>query len=391
MQKKDATPLQDAGERVTDAAQQGWSDLQGLLAYAPLKTFGVANVTLGTLIAAVVVLLLAWGLSIVLRRMLRRFGDRRASANQAALYTVSRLLHYVLLTVGILLALNVAGVPLSQFTVFAGAIGVGLGFGLQAIFSNFISGLILLFDRSLKVGDFVELESDVRGTVRAINIRATRITTNDNIDLLVPNSEFVSGRVVNWTHGSFNRRIRVPFGVAYGVDKELVKKAALDAAARVPFTLATEGEKRPQVWLNNFGDSAVEFLLVVWLTEEAARRNTAIKAAYLWEIDTALKEYGIEIPFPQRDLHVRSLFGKTGDEAFAALRGEAAGGGSVRSEPAKKPKALAEHERVELARNDAKDDTARAIEEDVREAEELQRAERAQGDAQDPNTEIPEK
>ena len=374
MQDQDATPLQDAGERVTDAAQQGWSGVQGLLGYAPLQTFGVGGVTLGTLIAAVVVLILAWGLSIVLRRMLRRFGDRRANANQAALYTVSRLLHYVLLTVGILLALNVAGVPLSQFAVFAGAIGVGLGFGLQAIFSNFVSGLILLFDRSLKVGDFVELESDIRGTVRAINIRATLITTNDSIDILVPNSEFVSGRVVNWTHGSFNRRIRVPFGVAYGVDKELVKKAALEAAARVPFTLATEGEKRPQVWLANFGDSAVEFLLVVWLTEEAARRNAAIKAAYLWEIDTALKEYGIEIPVPQRDLHVRSLFGKRGEEAFAALRGETTVDGSSREAPVQKPKALADHERAELARNDAKDDTERAIEED---------AAREAGDAQE--------
>src|SRR5690606_8387452 len=132
---------------------------------------------------------------------------------------------------------------LTQFTVFAGAIGVGVGFGLQAIFSNFISGIILLFDRSLKVGDFVELEGDIRGTVRAINIRATRITTNDNIDVLVPNSEFVSKRVVNWTHGSVNRRIRVRFPVAYGVDKELVKKAALEAAARVPFTLALDGER----------------------------------------------------------------------------------------------------------------------------------------------------
>lgn len=383
MQKKDATPLQDAGERMidgaSDAAQQGLSDLQGLLAYAPLKTFGIANVTLGTLIAAVVVLLLALGLSMLLRRMLRRYGDRRASANQAALYTVSRLLHYALLVVGILIALNVAGVPLSQFAVFAGAIGVGLGFGLQAIFSNFISGIILLFDRSLKVGDFVELEGDIRGVVRAINIRATRITTNDNIDVLVPNSEFVTKRVVNWTHGSFNRRIRVPFGVAYGVDKELVKKAALEAAAKVPFTLATEGEKRPQVWLSNFGDSAVEFLLVVWLTEDAARRNAAIKAAYLWELDTALKDYGIEIPFPQRDLHVRSLFGKAGDDAFAALRGAAP---RARAPDAgeRKPKELAEHERAELARNDARADTERAIEEDAREAEAQQQADAA-GDA----------
>lgn len=136
-----------------------------------------------------------------------------------------------------MMALQVAGVPLSQFAVLTGAIGVGLGFGLQAIFSNFVSGLILLFDRSLKVGDFIELDKDTRGVVKSIDIRSTLITTNDNIDILVPNSEFVTKRTVNWTHGSVNRRIRIAFSVDVDVDKELVKKAALDAASKVPLPL----------------------------------------------------------------------------------------------------------------------------------------------------------
>ena len=360
--------LEQAGSRArdvaNDVAQRGWNDLQGILALQPLKTFGV-TLTIGGVVAALLVLVAVWALSILLRRALKRFSERHTGANQAAIYTVSRLMHYMLLAVGFLLALNVAGVPLDQFAVFAGAIGVGLGFGLQAIFSNFISGIILLFDRSLKVGDFVELEGDIRGTVRAINIRATRITTNDNIDVLVPNSEFVTKRVVNWTHGSVNRRIRVPFAVAYGVDKELVKKAALEAAARVPFTLATEGERRPQVWLDNFGDRAVEFLLVVWLTEEAARRNVAIKAAYLWELDTALKAHGIEIPFPSRDLHLRSLFGLKGAEAIAALHGQDA---AAEPEPPHGSDELPPHERAALARNDARLDTERQIREDAERA-----------------------
>lgn len=383
MSQDKAAPARDAGERAidnvvdgaTDVAQEGWSGLKELLGYAPLEYFGVDNVTLGTLIGAIVVLLAAFGLSMVMRRMLVRFGKRRPSTNQAALYTVSRLMHYLLLVVGFLIALNVAGVPLSQFAVFAGAIGVGLGFGLQAIFSNFISGIILLFDRSLKVGDFVELESDIRGVVKAINIRATRITTNDNIDVLVPNSEFVTKRVVNWTHGSVNRRVRVPFGVAYGVDKELVKKAALEAASRVPFTLSMEGDKRPQVWLVGFGDSSVDFILAVWLTEAAARRNAAIKAAYLWELDTALKEYGIEIPFPQQDLNVRTLFGLSGEDAIAALRGEAAPAKKAAAAKEEPKNALDERERAELSRNDAKDYAEQAIVEDAREAESQRKAE----------------
>ena len=369
MQPANDRNLEQTGDRLRDAAsgvaRRGWGDIQELLQFQPLQAFGI-EVTIGGMITAVLAILAAMALSALLRRALRRYGERYANANQAALYTVSRLLHYLLLVVGILLAFDLAGVPLGKFTVFAGAIGVGLGFGLQAIFSNFISGLILLFDRSLKVGDFVELEGDIRGNVRAINIRATRITTNDNIDVLVPNSEFVTKRVVNWTHASVNRRVRVPFAVAYGVDKELVKKAALEAAARVPFTLATEGEKRPQVWLVNFGDSAVEFILAVWLTEEAARRNAAITAAYLWELDTALKAHGIEIPFPQRDLNLRSAFGLSGAEAIAALRGEAPSTTAATTDAAT---VLAPGERAALARNDAQADTQRVIEEEAARAE----------------------
>lgn len=354
--------LRIAGERAGDAAgaalSGGWQDLQPLLDFQLLRLGGI-SITVGGLAGAVLAFVLAWGISVLLRRALRRYGKRNPSANQATLYTLSVLLHYSLLTIGLFLALDSIGVSLGKFAVFAGALGVGLGFGLQAIFSNFISGLILLFDRSLKVGDFVELGADMRGTVKAINIRATRITTNDDIDVLVPNSEFVSGRVVNWTHGSENRRIRVSFSVAYGADKELVKKAALEAAARVPFTLATEGDRGPQVWLTNFADSKVEYLLVVWLTVEAARRNAAINAAYLWEIDTAMRAHGIEMPFPQRDLNLRSLFGLSGDAALAAMRGDHK---HRAGEPdAAGAAALSAQERAALSRNDAGKDVQATI------------------------------
>ncbi|MGV8944022.1 mechanosensitive ion channel family protein [Thermomonas sp.] len=346
--------LQQAGERVRDvadaAATRGWTDLQPLLDFQLMRLAGM-SITVGGLVAGILTFALAWFASVLLRRALKRYGEHNHGANQAALYTLSRLVHYSLLSLGLLLAVNLIGIPLGKFAVFAGALGVGLGFGLQAIFSNFISGLILLFDRSLKVGDFVELDANTRGTVRAINIRATRITTNDNIDLLVPNAEFVSGRVVNWTLASENRRIRVPFRVAYGVDKELVKKAALEAAERVSFTLAIEGEQRPQVWLTGFDQNSVQFLLVVWLTKEAARRNAAIEAAYLWELDTALKAHGIEIPLPQSDLHIRSLFGLTGVEALAALQGQRVRGTGDRSEQASET--LTTRERATLSRNDA--------------------------------------
>jgi small-conductance mechanosensitive channel len=272
--------------------------------------FGGVNVTIGSLLGAFMLLALFLVASAVLKRLLHRYAQSHDNINQSSAYTVERLIHYLLLTVGVLWALSIAGIPMAKMTVFAGALGVGLGFGLQAIFNNFVSGLILLFERSLKVGDFVELASGVHGHVRDIYIRATRISTNDNIDILVPNSEFVNGRVVNWTLREVARRQKIPFGVAYGTDKELVKKAALEAAAEVPFTLSLDGPRGPQVWLTGFGDSSLNFQLVVWLNAEATRRPGAVTAAYYWALHTALEKYAIEIPFPQRDLHVKSWVGR---------------------------------------------------------------------------------
>ena len=147
------------------------------------------------------------------------------------------------------------------------------------------------------------------GEVREINMRSTRITTNDNIDILVPNSEFVNGRVVNWTLDEAYRRIHVPFGVAYGSDKDTVRQAVLEAAERVPYTLRGVEGRIPQVWFVKFGDSSLDFELVVWLIPEAVKRPSMVQAAYLWEIHTSLSEHNLEVPLPQRDVHFRSVFG----------------------------------------------------------------------------------
>ncbi|MEO8809619.1 MAG: mechanosensitive ion channel domain-containing protein [Rhodanobacter sp.] len=294
-----------------------WADLN--------KTIGGINFDLGSIVAAILLFIGFLVASAILKRALRRFAKRNQSVNQSTLYTVERLLHYLLLIIGLLWALGVAGIPMAKMTVFAGAVGVGLGFGLQAIFNNFVSGLILLFDRSLKVGDFVELASGVHGHVREIRIRATLISTNDNIDILVPNSEFVTGRVVNWTLREAARRQRIPFRVPYGTDKELVKTAALEAAAAVPFTLSMEGPREPQVWLTGFGESSLDFALVVWLNAVATRRVGRVLAAYNWALHTALEQRGIEIPFPQRDLHVRSWVAPASSAGVGAGRGGSKG------------------------------------------------------------------
>jgi potassium-dependent mechanosensitive channel len=255
--------------------------------------------------AAALLALLLW-----LANWLSAFMERRLRALPRLTPSVQllfgKLFKIALFTVAVLFALSSIGIDVTALAVFTGAVGVGIGFGLQAVISNFIAGIIILIEKSLKVGDFVEFASGVRGEVRQINIRYTVVTTNDNIDILVPNSEFVNGLVTNWTHGDAYRRLRLPFGVAYGTDKELVRKAGLEAAAAVDHTLTGQPRRDPQVWLVGFGDSSLDFELVVWVTPEGVKRPAAVSAAYYWELETALTKYGIEIPFPQRDLHIKT-------------------------------------------------------------------------------------
>ena len=179
---------------------------------------------------------------------------RPLGRDDSTVYAFTRLVRYLVWIVGTLIGLNYLGFDLTSLAFLGGAIGVGIGFGLQNIFSNFISGIIILVEKTLKIGDFVDLQSGVRGTVTEIAMRYTRITTNDSVDVLVPNSEFINGRVTNWTFNERSRRIRVPFGVAYGSDKDAVREAGLAAAKTVKGLLIDERHPA-DVRLVNFGDS----------------------------------------------------------------------------------------------------------------------------------------
>ncbi|MGD9842509.1 MAG: mechanosensitive ion channel family protein [Steroidobacteraceae bacterium] len=289
----------------TRTTDDWWQTVSGWLD-AQLFSMGGIPLTAGALLRLAVIVTAAWWLSNLGQSALSRIAIYRPNLSQSSLYTVKRLLHYVVLTVGFLIGLSSIGIDLSKFALFASALGVGVGFGMQNLISNFVAGLMLLFEKTLKVGDFIELQSGITGEVREIRIRSTLITTNDNIDVVVPNSEFVNGHVMNWTMRDVNRRIRVPFGVAYGSDIVLVRTAVLEAAATVPHTLSGGEDRLPQVWLTEFADSSLNFQLIVWLTSDAVKRPSAVQADYLWAIQLVLKKYNLEIPFPQRDLHIRS-------------------------------------------------------------------------------------
>lgn len=298
--------------------EQGWDQLAEWMGATLIEINEVPLTAMG-LLRVIFIVFLALVVSKLLGRGLNQLGAHNEVLSPSAIYTLGRVIHYLVLVLGIIIALSSIGLDFTKFALFASALGVGIGFGLQNLIGNFVSGLIILFEKSLKVGDFVELSSGLSGEVKEINMRGTLITTNDNIDIIVPNSDFVNNQVTNWTLRETYRRIHVPFGVAYGTDKDLVKQAALEAADDVKWTLSEDINRKPQVWLVQFGDSSLNFELVVWLQAEAVKRPGAVQAAYLWEIDTKLKQYGVEIPFPQRDLHLRSVFGQKDDAGLSLL------------------------------------------------------------------------
>jgi len=269
-------------------------------------TLGNVRVSvLGVIKAAALLALLLW-LSSWLAASLDRRVQTVPRLTPSLRLLLIKLLKLALFVVAVLLALSSVGIDITAVAMFTGALGVGIGLGLQALVSNFVAGIILLVERSLKIGDFVELANGVRGEVRSINVRSTVITTNDSIDIIVPNSEFVNSQVTNWTFSEDQCRLRIPFGVAYGTDKETVRAAGLEAAAACEHTLTDIPGRMPQVWLVGFGDSSLNFELVVWLRSSAVRRPGAVNAAYYWALETALTRRGIEIPFPQRDIRVRA-------------------------------------------------------------------------------------
>jgi small-conductance mechanosensitive channel len=249
---------------------------------------------------------------------LRRLRDR-SRAGRPIIYIVEKLASYGLVLIGLFVGLSTLGINLTSLAVFAGAVGVGVGLGLQGIVREFVSGLVLIFDPHVHVGDFVELENGIRGEIAEVGPRATRLRTNDGLNVVIPNSKLIEAQVVNWTLKGATRRIHVPFSVAYGIDKALVREVVLAAARATPFTLPESDLCKTQVWMTGFGASGLNFELVVWPTFEAVKRPSAMQAAYIWAIEDALRIAEIEIPFPQMDLRVRSLFGRDGDAALRAL------------------------------------------------------------------------
>jgi len=269
-----------------------------MLAYS----FGVGKVhfTVGGVLTVLLILVIGCSLARGFSSLLRSILIARLPVQRGLPYAISKIIYYLLIVLVLGMAVTNAGVELNKFTVITGAIGVGVGFGLQNIVNNFASGLILLFERPIRIDDTVEVNGLV-GTVKRIGARASTIATFQGAEVIVPNSNLISSQVINWTLSSPWRRIEIPVGVAYGTDPEVVLNLLVAEAAAHANVMT---DPAPMAFFMGFGDSALNFELRFW----SARQDIwfQLKSDVTTGVSRALREAGIEIPFPQRDLHLRS-------------------------------------------------------------------------------------
>ncbi len=262
---------------------------------------GSANITLGGVLGFFLILLVGYALSSSIRFLLREEMLKRFHLARGLPELIASTFHYLLLLLVFFFAVNAGGVELNKFTVLTGALGVGVGFGLQNIVNNFISGLILQFERPIHIGDVLDIDGTT-GTVSRIGIRSSTVKTFQGAEVIIPNANFISGKVINWTLTNPQRRLDLPVGVAYGSDPKLVAKLLDQAATRHESVLASPA---PAVYFKEFGDSAINFELQFWVMQESNTVKVKSEVALAaWEL---LDEAGIEIPFPQRDLRLRSV------------------------------------------------------------------------------------
>ncbi|MEP9412335.1 MAG: mechanosensitive ion channel [Candidatus Brocadia sp.] len=254
------------------------------------------------IIVALVVLFLSFFIARYIKKLLDEKVFYKLRLERGLKQTLSTLTRYVIIGISALIGLSIAGIPLRSMAFFAGAFGIGIGFGMQNIISNFVSGIILLFERPMRVGDIITLEDGTLGTIEKISARSTTLNTPDEITITVPNSKFIESRITNWTNPNARMRGSVKVGVAYGSDTALVKKCLLEVARQNP-NVRTYPE--PFVRFSEFGDSALRFELFFWADDPGKR--WFIMSELNFAIDEIFKKNRIEIAFPQRDIHIRSV------------------------------------------------------------------------------------
>lgn len=274
----------------------------------PLFHVNQTPVSAWKILYALFVFFAAYASSIGLKQTLKKIVKQKQHISPASMYTFTRVTHYCILFLGFLLSLSTIGIDFSNLLLITGALSVGIGFGLQGIVNNFLGGLIVLFDRKIRIGDFIELSTGEKGRIAEVNVQNTLIRTSTGHDILVPNSQMISNQLTNWTLRDQYARLHIPFSVAYGTDKKKVREVIIAAALKVPETVSDHKSlSDPNVWLVQFGESSLDFELVVWVDfRRSKKREASLRSAFLWQIEEALIKASIEIPFPQREVTIKN-------------------------------------------------------------------------------------
>lgn len=295
---------------------QGWQSVSKRIWDYLSHTYEIGNLkgSVTSLVGGALVFALAVLLSRTLSKLLQRRIAKRAYLDPGLHYTIGRLTQYLIVALGLLLALSFGvGLNLTSIAVLFTALSVGIGFGLQYIAADIASGFILLFERPVRVGDRITIGED-EGDVQSINLRTTVVTTNDRISIIVPNSKLVSQRLINWSYGDPRARIAIPVSVAYGSNIEVVTNTLLKAAEDVENVLR---DPAPKVQFLKFGDWSLDFRLLIWTNRP--RLHMQIRSDVNYCIERLFRQEGIEIPFPQTELRLRggALHLDTGDKLVA--------------------------------------------------------------------------
>ena len=292
----------DTKESFLDILKYGWTEINN-----PIIPIG-DGVSILAVIKFFLIFIFGFTIAIFYKRKISNAAGYLKNSSPATKTMLANLGYYFLVILTFVFALNSVGIDLSSLTILVGALSVGIGFGLQNIVSNFISGIILIFEKSIQVGNIIEISDQFRGRVTQINMRSSVINTFDNIDIIIPNSTLMQNNVINLTFSDDIRRLHVPFGVAYGTSSDLVIDVILQALSESDLIYIKEDDNRsPKVWMTGMGASSVDFKLLVWINANTTKAgvDSSNMSDFLIFIYKTLQKNNIEIPFPQLDLNIK--------------------------------------------------------------------------------------
>jgi len=271
-----------------------------------LFVFNEHPISIMDILKVILILVLGFIFAAFYKRKIMNLATVGEKLSYSSAKMISNFGYYILVLITLLIALNSIGLDLKNLGLIVGALSIGIGFGLQTIISNLAAGIILMFERTIRLGDYIEVSDTIRGTVNDMKMRSTTVTTNDNIDVIIPNSSFIQNNVINWTLENDIRRIHIPFSVAYGTSNQKVEEVIMEELKNTSINYVKNSVKYTTViWMTAMGSSSVDYELVIWVRGQSTLKPAGTKSDFLKFIYHTLNKHHIEIPFPQLDLHVK--------------------------------------------------------------------------------------